>query len=157
MNKNSIYLSVGLFVIAGIAGMFYLAFKVSGLSPASSDSTYNVLAEFDNIGGLTTRTKITIAGIKIGRVSKIYLNPKNQKAVVVMSIKNEVNYLTTDTSASVLTAGLLGEKYIGLQVGGDDEMLEEGDLIVDTQGSLVLEDLISKFLVSDDGDDKKDE
>jgi phospholipid/cholesterol/gamma-HCH transport system substrate-binding protein len=157
MNKNSIYLSVGLFVIAGIAGMFYLAFKVSGLSPANSDSTYNVLAEFDNIGGLTTRTKITIAGIKIGRVSKIYLNPKNQKAVVVMSIKNEVNYLTTDTSASVLTAGLLGEKYIGLQVGGDDEMLEEGDLIVDTQGSLVLEDLISKFLVSDDGDDKKDE
>ena len=103
-------------------------------------------ATFENIGGLTVRSKVTIAGVTIGRVRAIELDTDTFSGVVEMQIEEGYNNLTTDTTAAILTAGLLGEKYIGLVPGADEEFLVDGDLIEDTQSALVLEDLIGQFL-----------
>ncbi|PXF31733.1 organic solvent ABC transporter substrate-binding protein [Pokkaliibacter plantistimulans] len=148
MKVRTLELSVGVLMLAGIAALLVLAVKVSGLTFAASEPTYKVYARFDNIGGLTSRSKVTIAGVPIGRVTSIQLDPKDFRAKVEMQINQSVNYLSTDSSAMILTSGLLGEKYIGIQVGADDTMLKDGDIIEYTQSALVLEDLIGKFLSS---------
>lgn len=146
MRSRSLEMMVGLFLVAGFAALFFLAIKVSGLSEETSKPSYRVYASFQNAGGLTVRAKVTMAGVVIGRVSGIELDPKTFRAKVALDIYNEVNEIDTDAVASILTAGLLGEKYIGIVPGADDTFLKDGDVIAETQSSLVLEDLIGKFL-----------
>jgi phospholipid/cholesterol/gamma-HCH transport system substrate-binding protein len=141
-------MAVGLFMVAGIAALFFLAIKVSGLSDEASRPSYRVYASFQNAGGLTVRAKVTMAGVVIGRVSEIRLDPKTLKAKVAMDIYNDVNSIDDDAVAAILTAGLLGEKYIGIAPGAGEALLKGGDEIAQTQSSLVLEELIGKFLSS---------
>lgn len=147
MRMRTLELTVGAFMLAGILALVFLALRVSGLSMESSEETYRIKAKFENIGGLTPRAKVTMAGVVIGRVSNIYLDHDDFVGVVEMDIYKSVNNLSVDSSASILTAGVLGEKYIGLMVGAEDDNLQEGDEIVNTQSALVLEDLIAKFVV----------
>jgi phospholipid/cholesterol/gamma-HCH transport system substrate-binding protein len=146
MRMRYVEMAVGLFLVAGAAALFFLAIKVSGLSEEASRPSYHLYASFQNAGGLSVRAKVTMAGVVIGRVSDIHLDPKTLKAKVTMDIYNEVNEISTDSDASILTSGLLGDKYIGIVPGADDTYLKNGDEIEQTQSALVLEDLIGKFL-----------
>ena len=148
MQNRTIEIGVGLFLLAGILALLLLALRVSGLSPTASTDTYKLYAYFDNIAGLTVRAKVTMAGVTIGKVTAIDLDRDNFTARVTLQIDKSVDNLPTDSTASILTAGLLGEKYIGISVGGDDTLLKNGGTIHDTQSSLVLEDLIGKFLMN---------
>lgn len=148
MRMRFIELSVGFFMVIGIIALVLMALRVSGLSVNSNQDTYTIKARFENLGGLTERAKVSMAGVTIGRVKKIYLDNEWYAAVVEMEINREMSTLSLDTNASILTSGLLGEKYIGLTVGGEEEYLQDGDWIEDTQSALVLEELISKFLFS---------
>jgi phospholipid/cholesterol/gamma-HCH transport system substrate-binding protein len=155
MRIRTVEISVGAFMLAGILALGFLAIQVSGLSIHDSNrDTYKLYAHFNNAAGLAVRAKVTVAGVVIGRVTSIVLDPKDNRAKVEMAIAKDVNYLTVDTIASIQTAGILGEKYISLSVGGDPDVLREGSEIVDTQSALVLEDLIGKVLTSLGG--KKD-
>ena len=154
MRIRTMELSVGAFMIAGFLALAFLAIRVSGLTTDSAQETYRVSASFENIGGLTVRAKVTMAGVVIGKVSNIYLDKENFVAVVEMDIFQEFDNLSIDSTASILTAGVLGEKYIGIMVGAEDENLVDGDEIDDTQSALVLEDLISKFLVNSVSEDE---
>lgn len=146
MRIKSLELVVGSFLLAGLGALLFLALQVSGLTAEMSKPGYRVHALFQNAGGLTVRARVTIAGVTIGRVEAIGLDPKTQQARVEMSIDSDVNDISTDSVAAILTAGLLGEKYIGLTPGAEDTFLKEGSRIEQTQSSLVLEDLIGKFL-----------
>lgn len=146
MRIRTLEISVGAFMVAGFAALIFLALKVSGLTLEAAEESYEVSARFENIGGLTVRAKVTMAGVVIGRVSNIYLDKEDFVGVVEMEIYNQFDNLSIDSTASILTAGVLGEKYIGIVVGAEDEYLADGDEIEDTQSALVLEDLISKFL-----------
>jgi phospholipid/cholesterol/gamma-HCH transport system substrate-binding protein len=141
-------LFVGAFMVMGIIALILMALKVSGLSTSDAGEKYTVKAYFENLGGLTERAKGSMSGVASGRVTKISLDVDDYVAVVEMEINKSMSTLTTDTSAAILTAGLLGEKYVGLTVGADDEYLEDGDVIEDTQSALVLEELIGQFLFS---------
>ena len=146
MRVRTLELSVGVFMLAGFAALVFLAIQVSGLTMDSAEDTYRVSAKFENIGGLTVRAKVTMAGVVIGKVSNIYLDKEDYVAVVEMDIYKHVDNLSIDSTASILTAGILGEKYIGIMVGAEAEYLQNGDQIWDTQSALVLEDLVAKFL-----------
>jgi len=149
MNTKSTEILVGLFVSAGIIALFFMALQVSNFQSLQSKSSYTITANFENVSGLTNKALVSMAGVPIGRVSKIQFNSEDYNAIVSMQIdKQYANILPTDTSASIFTAGLLGEKYIGLTAGGMDEYLQEGGAIDLTQSSLVLEQLISQFLFS---------
>ncbi|WP_320820703.1 outer membrane lipid asymmetry maintenance protein MlaD [Thalassolituus sp.] len=146
MRMRYIELAVGVFMIMGIIALVLMALRVSGLSLQSTGDTYTLKAHFENLGGLTERAKVSMAGVNIGNVTKIYLDSERYSAVVEMEINKSMNTLSTDSSAAILTSGLLGEKYIGLTVGAEMEYLKEGDWIDDTQSALVLEELIGRFL-----------
>ncbi|MGH8491803.1 MAG: outer membrane lipid asymmetry maintenance protein MlaD [Moraxellaceae bacterium] len=148
MRTRTLEMAVGLFLVAGFVALFFLAIKVSGLSDETSRPSYRLYTSFQNAGGLTVRAKVTMAGVAIGRVSSITLDPKTLKAKVALDIYKDVNSIDNDSVASILTAGLLGEKYIGVVPGAGDEILKDGDEIEQTQSALVLEDLIGKFLSS---------
>lgn len=148
MQTRSLEIGVGLFLLAGILAALLLALRVSGLAPGSAGDTYKVYAHFDNIAGLSVRARVTMAGVTIGRVSAIDLDRDTFTGRVTMELDSEVDNLPLDSTASILTAGLLGEKYVGISVGGDDEVLADNGTIRDTQSSLVLEDLIGKFLLN---------
>ncbi len=137
---------VGIFVAAGMAALFMLAMKVSNLSTYAGDEGYEVTARFEDVSGLKVRSPVTMSGVRIGRVKRIEFDDQALQAVVVMEIEPRHNLLPKDTSASIYTAGLLGEKYIGLEAGGDENSLIEGDEIKLTQDSLVLEKLIGQFV-----------
>lgn len=155
MNNRALEVTVGLFVLAGILAFVLLAFRVSGLSFASGNQgTYQVTAYFDNVEGLKVRSRVSFAGVTIGKVTAIEMAPKFYQAKVTMEINNSVDYLPEDSTAIIYTAGLLGEKYIGFSLGAEEEMLKQGSVIKDTQSSLVLEDLINKFLMSSDDSGK---
>lgn len=141
-------IGVGAFLLAGIVALLWLALNVSGLNLESKD-TYKVYARFENIGGLTERSKVTMSGVLIGQVSDIRLDEDALQALVEMEIQEDIDFLSIDSSASILTAGLLGEKYIGVVVGAEEEYLQDGDYFEDTQSALVLEDLIGKFLFNE--------
>ncbi|MAR89877.1 MAG: outer membrane lipid asymmetry maintenance protein MlaD [Pseudomonadota bacterium] len=147
MRTRTVELAVGAFMLIGLVAIIFLALRVSGLSMQSPDETYRVYGKFENIGGLTVRAKVTMAGVTIGRVSDIYLDKEDFVGVVEMDIYDSVSNLSTDTSAAILTAGLLGEKYIGLTQGAELDNLTDGSEIYNTQSAMVLEDLIAKFLV----------
>jgi len=148
MRMRFVELSVGAFIVMGAIGLVLMALRVSGISAQGAGETYTITAYFENLGGLTERAKVSMSGVTIGRVTSIHLDTEDYVAVVEMEIHNNIATLTTDTSAAILTAGLLGEKYIGLTVGADDEYLQDGDEIEDTQSALVLEELIGQFLFS---------
>lgn len=144
MQNRAIETGVGLFLLAGILALLLLALRVSGLSTSASTDTYKLYAYFDNIAGLTVRAKVSMAGVTIGKVTAIDLDRDTFTGRVTLEIQKKVDNLPSDSTASILTAGLLGEKYIGLSVGGDDKLLKDGGTIHDTQSSLVLEDLIDR-------------
>lgn len=149
MDRNyKIEIIVGLFMVLGIIAFTLLTLRVSGITTSEydRDSNYHLYATFDNIGGLTTRSKVTMSGVKIGSVAGISFDRENQQALVELSINNNINFLTTDTSGSIHTSGILGEQYIELVSGADEEILEDGDYITFTQSALILENLISRFL-----------
>lgn len=148
MRTRALELSVGLFILAGIAALLLLALRVSGLTLGGQDSTYTLYANFDNVAGLTTRGKVTMAGVTVGKVQNITLDHDSFMGRVELSIDRKVDNLPVDSTASIVTAGLLGEKYISLSVGGEDQVLADQDEIYDTQSSLVLEELIGKFLMN---------
>ena len=140
-------LGVGLFMLAGILGLVFLGLRVSGLTMGPSDDTFTLEANFSNIGGLKPRAKVTMAGVNVGRVSAIELDTDWYDARVVMELDGTLEgRLSRDTTAAILTSGLLGEQYVGLSVGGDPETLADGDSIRDTQSALVLEELIQQFV-----------
>lgn len=149
MKIRTMEISVGAFMLAGILALAFLAIKVSGLNVNDSTAkTYTLYAHFNNAAGLTPGAQVTVAGVMIGRVSAIELDPKDNRAKIEMAIKTDVDFLTLDSIAAIQTAGILGEKYVSIVVGGDPDVLEDGDNIVDTQSALVLEDLISTVLTS---------
>ena len=155
MQNRTMEIGVGLFLLAGILALLLLALRVSGLSPTASNDTYKLYAYFDNIAGLTVHAKVSMAGVTIGKVTAIDLDRDNFTARVTLQLEKKVDNLPTDSTASILTAGLLGEKYIGISVGGEDTLLKDGGTIHDTQSSLVLEDLIGKFLLNTVSKDAK--
>ena len=149
MRMQILEISVGAFIVAGALALIGLALNVSGLNVSNSDQTYTVYARFENIGGLTPRAKVTMSGVAIGEVSDIILDKDELMARVEMNIYGDVDFLSIDSSASILTAGLLGEQYIGISIGAEDDSLKDGDYIEDTQSALVLEELIGKFLFNE--------
>lgn len=146
-------LGVGLFMLAGILGLLFLGLRVSGLTFSMPGETFRLEANFANIGSLKPRARVTMAGVTVGRVSAIDLDTDWYDARVILELDAGLEgQLSRDTTAAILTAGLLGEQYIGLSVGGDPEMLTDGDVIRDTQSALVLEELIQQFVSNMVGD-----
>jgi phospholipid/cholesterol/gamma-HCH transport system substrate-binding protein len=156
MGKKQIETLVGLFVLAGALAIVFLAVKAANLASFSFDSTYRLTARFDNVGGLKVRAPVKAAGVTVGRIASITFDDKAYQGVVAMEIDRRYQF-PTDTSAKILTAGLLGDQYIGLDPGGDDKMLQAGDSIKMVQSAVVLENLIGQFLYNKaaEGPDKK--
>ena len=153
--KKSTEITVGLFVALGIVALTFLAMKVSNLSGFNDEAGYAVTAEFENIGGLKAKSPVTLAGVRVGRVESISLDTVTYDAIVTLNLYSSFNTLPTDTAASIYTAGLLGEQYIGLEAGAEEEFLKDGDVIELTQPALVLEQVIGQFLFSEaEGGDK---
>jgi len=152
--KKSTEVTVGLFVILGLLALFFLAMKVSNLTSFNDEPGYRVTAEFENVGGLKARSPVTLAGVRIGRVESITLDSDTYSASVVLNLYASFSTLPTDTAASIYTAGLLGEQYIGLEAGAEEEFLKDGDVIELTQPALVLEQVIGQFLFSKAGGDE---
>ncbi len=148
MNTRNIEILVGAFVVMAIIAMVMLSLKVSNLaSYGSSGGNYEIQAQFENIGGLKERSPVSAGGVRVGKVSAIHYNNQEFTAVVTMQIEDGYQF-PLDTAASILTAGLLGEQYIGLDPGGDEEFLADGGEIDITQSALVLEQVIGQFLYS---------
>ena len=145
---KSTEITVGMFVAAGIIALFILAMKVSNLAEFTDETGYQVVAEFENIGGLKVRSPVTMAGVRVGRVADISLDSESYNARVTLNLYGKFANLPTDTAASIYTAGLLGEQYIGLEAGAEEEFLQDGDDIELTQSALVLEQVIGQFLFS---------
>ncbi len=139
---------VGVFVALGMAALFMLAMRVSNFSTYQENSVYRVYVYFDNIGGLKVRSPVTLSGVKIGRVEAIGYDPQALRAKVTLAINTSYDFLSEDTSASIYTAGLLGEQYIALEPGAEDKNLTDGGVIRHAQSALVLEELIGKVLVN---------
>jgi phospholipid/cholesterol/gamma-HCH transport system substrate-binding protein len=145
MNRATIDLWVGVFVVLGIAALLFLALKVGNLASFSTNENYMVQARFSNIGGLKVRAPVKSAGVVVGRVSDIRFDNETYEAIVSMDL--DQSYLfPRDTTAKILTSGILGEQYVGLEAGGDGVMLKNGDRLRLTQSAVVLENLISQFL-----------
>jgi phospholipid/cholesterol/gamma-HCH transport system substrate-binding protein len=146
---------VGLFVASGIVGLFFLAMQVSNLSSFSDEDGYTVTARFENSGGLKIKSPVSAAGVKIGKVSAINFDPKTYESVVQMRINTKYNTLPDDTTASIFTAGLLGEQYVNLDPGGSDAYLKNDGKIEITQSAIILEKAIGQFLFKSAAEDKK--
>ncbi len=141
---------VGLFVALGIAALFVLAMQVSNIGRLTDNDGYHVTARFTNVSGLKERAPVTVAGVRVGRVASIEYDPETFEAVVTLRIQRRFDQLPIDTGAAIYTSGILGEKYVGLEPGGFDEFLRDGDEIELTQSAVVLEQLIGRFLFSGD-------
>ena len=145
MNRSTIDLWVGVFVVVGLGAILFLALKVGNLLTVTNAPGYHLEARFDNIGGLKMRAPVKAAGVVVGRVETVRFDPKAYEAVVTMRIDPTYQF-TKDTIASINTSGLLGESYIGLDAGGDTAMLKDGERIMKTQSAVVIEKLIGQFL-----------
>jgi phospholipid/cholesterol/gamma-HCH transport system substrate-binding protein len=145
MKKTALDFWVGLFVVLGFVALLFLALKAGNMSSLSFQPTYPVKLKFDNIGGLKARAPVKSAGVTVGRVGTIGFDENTYQAVVTIDIDKQYQF-PKDSSAKILTSGLLGEQYIGLEPGGDDQMLKSGDTISMTQSAVVLENLIGQFL-----------
>ena len=147
MGKRSVEILVGLFVLLGFAGLVFLALKAANLATFTSGDSYTLTARFDNIGGLKVRAPVRSAGVTVGRVASIVLDAKNYQGVVRVEINKGVEF-PKDSSARILTSGLLGDQYLGIEPGADEKNFAPGDTIKQTQSAVVLESLISQFLFS---------
>ena len=145
MNRSTIDLWVGIFVVAGMAALLFLALKVGNLASFSTSQSYQVQAKFANIGGLKVRAPVKSAGVVVGRIADIRFDNESYEAIVSMTIDQDYKF-PRDTTAKILTSGILGEQYVGLEAGGDAKMLEAGGTLRLTQSAVVLENLISQFL-----------
>lgn len=145
MGKKSIEILVGLFVLLGFAALVFLALKAANLGNFNSTATYTLYARFDNIGGLKVRAPVRSAGVTVGRVTAISLDAKTYQGLVRLDMQDKVQF-PSDTSARILTSGLLGDQYIGLEPGAKEAYFKPGDTITSTQSAVVLESLISQFL-----------
>ena len=156
MNRSVLDLWVGFFVALGIAALLFLALKVGNLSSAHLSETYVLQAKFDNIGGLKVRGPVKSAGVVVGRIADIRFDAATYEAIVTMNIDGRYRF-PKDTFAAIYTSGLLGEQFVGFDVGGDEKMLNAGDTIHKTQSAVVLEKLISQFLFNKaaEGQDQK--
>lgn len=148
MKKPTLEIMVGLFMIAGIAALLFLAFKVSGLTTYSNRHYYVVYAEFDNIGDLKTRAPITIGGVRIGQVGTIVLDPNTFRAKVALNINDNFKNIPVDSSASIFTQGLLGSNYISLNPGFSNVAMKSGGMIETTRSALILENLIGQLVAN---------
>ena len=147
MNKKGTELMVGFFVLLGFAALVFLALKAANLGSFSGGETYALTAKFDNIGGLKVRSPVRSAGVTVGRVTSIALDPKTYQGVVTLDMQKSVLF-PADSSARILTSGLLGDQYVGVEAGGSEKNYAAGDTIKQTQSAIVLESLISQFLFS---------
>ena len=155
MNRSMIDLWVGVFVALGFAALLFLALKVGNLATFSTNQTYQVNAKFANIGGLKVRGPVKSAGVVVGRVADIRFDNESYEALVTMTL--DVSYqFPRDTTAKILTSGILGEQYVGLEAGGDGVMLKQGDRVRLTQSAVVLENLISQFLFNKAAEGKEE-
>ncbi|OFZ97129.1 MAG: outer membrane lipid asymmetry maintenance protein MlaD [Betaproteobacteria bacterium RIFCSPLOWO2_02_FULL_62_17] len=156
MSRKELDLWVGIFVAMGFVALLFLALKVANLSTFSTGQTYEVIAKFDNIGGLKRSAPVKSSGVVVGRVTDVSFDNQTFEAVVRFALDSRIQF-PKDTSAKILTSGLLGEQYIGLAAGGDSVNLKSGDTLKITQSAVVLENLISQFLYSKaaEGDNKK--
>ena len=145
MQRATLDLWVGFFVVAGIVAILFLALKVGNMGAFDSAKSYMVQASFENIGGLKVRAPVKSAGVVVGRVKDISFDAASYEAVVSLSLDERYRF-PRDTSASIMTSGLLGEQYIALEAGGEDKKLAQGDVIKLTQGAVVLENLIGQFI-----------
>ncbi|HED13411.1 MAG TPA: outer membrane lipid asymmetry maintenance protein MlaD [Gammaproteobacteria bacterium] len=155
MGNRAVEIVVGLFVATGLAALVVLAFRVGNLGSQSDGPNYTVIAYFDNIGGLTVKAPVTLAGVRIGRVTNIDIDKENYRARVELSIQKRIDNLPIDSSAAILTSGLLGAKYVGLEPGAEDSNLKQGSEITLTQSAIVLENLIGQFLYNQADGKKK--
>ncbi|HWW06020.1 outer membrane lipid asymmetry maintenance protein MlaD [Collimonas sp.] len=156
MQQKTVDVWVGIFVLIGILALGFLALKAGNLSSSTFNKTYPVTTKFDNIGGLKVRASVRSAGVVVGRVASINFDDKNFQAVVTLNLDQRYQF-PEDSSAKILTAGLLGEQYIGIEAGGATKNLVAGDRIKLTQSAIVLENLISQFLYSKAADVKDTE
>lgn len=148
MNGRTLEVGVGIFVALGLAALLVLAMKVSNLADLTGDGGYEIVARFDNVGGLKVRSPVKIGGVRIGQVAAIGYDDRAYQAVVRMRIGDGFRRIPTDSSASIFTSGLLGEQYVGLAAGAEDSYLQDGGKIALTQSAVVLEQLIGQFLYS---------
>jgi len=153
---RSVEMGTGLFVLLGMAALFFLTTQTTGSDNFSGDETFKVSARFNNVGSLKSRAPVSMSGVTIGRVTSVRFDPLALDAEVIFEIDSQYDQLPDDSDASILTSGLLGSQYIGLQAGGSELYLEEGSEIQYTQSAIVIENLISKYLFNkDSGDDSK--
>ncbi len=150
---RSVEIGTGLFVLLGMGALFFLTTQTTGGQNFDAEAVYKVEARFENVGSLRPRAPVAMSGVTIGRVTSIAFDPENLEAVVEFVIDSRYNQIPDDSDASILTAGILGSQYIGLQAGGSDIYLEDGSEIFFTQSAIVLENLIGKFLVNAGGGD----
>ncbi|MDI1363025.1 outer membrane lipid asymmetry maintenance protein MlaD [Methylotenera sp.] len=155
MDRTKIDLWVGVFVALGVVALLGLAMKVGNLTSGKIGETYSVTAAFENVGSLKPHAPVKSAGVAVGRVDSIAFNSKTYEAVVTIKIDKRYSF-PKDTFANIYTAGLLGEQYVGLEAGGDEEALKNGDKIAKTQDAVVLEKMISQFLFSKASETDKD-
>ncbi|MBU3707879.1 MAG: outer membrane lipid asymmetry maintenance protein MlaD [Burkholderiaceae bacterium] len=156
MQRKSLDVWVGLFVVLGALAILFLALKVGNLSAMSLGPSYTLVARFDNIGGLKPRAPVKSAGVVVGRVESIGFDDRTFQATVTLRMQADVKF-PRDSAAKILTSGLLGEQYIGLEAGADDKSFSQGDRISNTQSAIVLENLISQFLFSKAAEGSKGE
>jgi len=149
---RSVEMGTGLFVLLGLAALFFLTTQTTGSDPLSASETFKVTARFENIGNLKNRAPVAMSGVTIGRVTSIRFDPEQLNAEVTFEIDNRYSMIPEDSDASILTAGLLGSQYIGLQPGGAEDYLQDGSEILFTQSAIVIENLISKYLFGQGSD-----
>ncbi len=154
---RSVELGTGLFVLLGLAALFFLTTQTTGSDAFSGTESFKVSARFDNVGNLKNRAPVAMAGVTIGRVLSVRFDPEQLNAEVIFEIDSQYGQIPDDSDASILTAGLLGSQYIGLQAGGSEYYLEEGSEILFTQSAIVIENLISKYLFSQGSDGSEEE
>ena len=146
MRTRTVEITVGAFMLAGILSLVFLAFAVSGYVVDDTAKLYTVHARFNDVSGLTTRARVTVAGVNVGRVSAIKVDTQRAQAIVDLQLNANAGALSVDTGAKIVTEGVLGGKYIALVPGAEDEVLKDGSEIEDTQGALILEDLVGQFV-----------
>ena len=146
MRMRTVEITVGAFMLAGILSLVFLAFAVSGYVVDDSARLYTVHARFNDVSGLTTRARVTVAGVNVGRVSAIRVDTQRAQAIVDLQLNANAGELSVDTGAKIVTEGVLGGKYIALVPGAEDDVLKDGSEIEDTQGALILEDLVGQFV-----------
>ena len=154
---RSVELGTGLFVLLGLAALFFLTTQTTGSNAFSGTETFKVSARFENVGSLKDRAPVAMSGVTVGRVVSVRFDPEQLNAEVIFEIDSQYNQIPDDSDASILTAGLLGSQYIGLQAGGSEEYLKDGSEILFTQSAIVIENLIGKYLFNQGADGSEEE